>query len=83
MKIDDMDKEKSKKVQNMTLRDYYDSLPSASFPKADFVKRLTIECHCTDACVRGWLRGASVPNKWRREKVAEITGISEESLWKR
>lgn len=76
---------KTKKYESTTaLQDYYEALPPlATSPRADFVRRLMMECKCTETSVRGWIAGTFTPAKWRREIISQVTGIPEETLWKK
>lgn len=76
-----MTKDKIRENKKMTLRGYYENLPSATYPKSDFIRKVTSVCGCTEAAVRSWLRGSSKPAKEREKKLSNLTGIPEENLW--
>lgn len=58
----------------MTLKDYYNNLPEMDAPKANFRRTLASECGVAPMTVFRWLAGDVIPDKLKREKVAEITG---------
>lgn len=71
------------KKQQMTLKGYYDGLPTASYPKTEFVNKLSILCKTSTTTVRNWIRGVAKPKQERCvEILAKETGIPKELLWK-
>lgn len=66
----------------MTLKDYYEKLPDwHSAPKIQFRDQLVKECGVSVMTVYRWFSGECVPDKLKREKVAELTGIPVEELF--
>lgn len=70
------------KNQKMTLKGYYDDLPEASYPKTEFINKLSVLCNTSTATVRNWIRGVSKPSRDSCiDILVEETGIPKESLW--
>ncbi len=70
------------KRQKITLKDYYEGLPAASYPKTEFLNRLSTLCNTSTATVRNWIRGVAKPHKNKCiEILARETGIPKECLW--
>lgn len=65
----------------MTLKEFYQNLPERNAPKADFRRLLASECGVAPMTVYRWLAGEIVPEKLKREKVAEITGQPVDELF--
>lgn len=77
-----MNNEKAEKSQNLTLKGYYESLPSSSYPKKDFVMRVMQECNVSFTTAHNWIKGNTKPKtKIKLQKLSEITGIPKEQLW--
>lgn len=82
MKKDDLTNTFSKKVQKMTLKDYYSSLPEASCPKTDFLNDVAERCGVSLSTVRNWIRyGMKPSNPNHIDILVDITGIKAEELW--
>lgn len=70
------------KSSKMTLKDYYLSLPDASYPKTEFINKIALETGVTASTVRNWIKYGMKPNS--KEHVAILsreTGIPEDELW--
>lgn len=66
----------------MNLRDYYNALPDATFPKSDFYRKVIEHCKVTKNAVYKWLTGETKPhNQADRQFLSELTGIPVEDLW--
>lgn len=79
----DLQAKNSAKSQEMTLKDYYDSLKRPVPPKKDFVRRVSERCGVDLETVRVWISGKSKPSKQEYyEVLSEETGISIEMLFK-
>lgn len=69
-------------VYNMTIVDYYQNLPKATNPKAEFVRDIVINCDVSEITVRQWLCGRFIPlDKNHREYLSKKTGIPVEELF--
>lgn len=72
----------SKNRQKMTLRGYYDSLPSSSHPKTEFVNDIAQRTGVSTATVRNWIAYGMRPNNPDHVQIlSEVTGIPVEDLW--
>ena len=58
----------------MTLKDYFESLPEDTNPRADFVKQLTKLCDVTDVAARNWCRGDFYPSSEKKHEI--IMGLT-------
>ncbi len=65
----------------MALKEYYEKLAEKSTPKKEFREKIAAECGVTEMTVFRWLSGEVVPDKLKREKIAEVTGNSVEDLF--
>ncbi len=71
------------KTAKMTLKGYYKRLPDRLAPKYDFVSLIAKRCHVTKQTVRNWiLYGVRPQQHIHTEVLSEVTGISEEDLWR-
>lgn len=71
------------KSQKMTLKGYYRGLPMRSAPRYDFITEVAKRCNVTEQTVRNWvLYGMKPQQHIHVEVLCELTGISEEDLWK-
>lgn len=71
------------KSQKMTLKGYYQGLPMRSAPRYDFIAEVARRCKVTEQTVRNWvLYGMKPQQHIHVEVLCELTGISEEDLWK-
>ena len=71
------------KSQKMTLKGYYQGLPMRSAPRYDFITEVARRCKVTEQTVRKWvLNGMKTQQHIHLEGLCELTGISEEDLWK-
>lgn len=64
----------------MNLFELYDSLGDKT-PKTEFREKLTRECGVAEMTLYRWLNGTVTPDKLKREKIAQVTGISVEELF--
>lgn len=66
----------------MTLKDYFDSIPEASSPRQEFLKKMMEKTGCPYSTVRSWFVYGIKP---REERIIGIlqneTGISPEDMW--
>lgn len=78
-----MSKKKVEKTKKLALKDYYNSLPNATFPRTEFINKITSACNVSFSTARNWVLGLSTPKN--PEKVgallSSITGIPQEKLW--
>lgn len=66
----------------MTIVNYYQSLPKAISPRAEFVRDIVINCNVSEITVRQWLSGRFTPGeKEHRDYIAKKTGIPVEELF--
>lgn len=65
-------------MSKKTLSEYYQSLLDQPF---ELRKKIAKECDVSIATVYRWLRGLGIPDKLKREKVAEIIGKPIEELF--
>ena len=62
----------AKSMSKLTLKGYYETLGN---PQKNLRERIATECGVTTATVFRWLSGEIVPDKLKREKIAEIIGV--------
>lgn len=65
----------------MTLKEYYQSLAERSTPRKELRNKIVAECGIKELTVYRYLSGEIVPDKLKRERIAQITGIPEEELF--
>jgi transcriptional regulator with XRE-family HTH domain len=65
----------------MALKDYYQELGKRSTPQKEFRELLARECGVSVMTVFRWLSGDVIPDKLKRDKIAQITGEPVESLF--
>jgi transcriptional regulator with XRE-family HTH domain len=65
----------------MNLNEYYKQLQDQPSPQREFRQKIAKECGVSEMTVFRWLSGEVVPEKLKREKVAEITGLTVEELF--
>jgi len=74
---------KDDKVEKMTLRGYYNSLPHASYPKTAFINAVVQRCNVSVVTVRNWIRLGMRPSNPEHIRIlSEMTGIAKNDLWK-
>lgn len=79
MKVDEKNEHLDKK---MTLRDYYESLPSSSHPKTEFVNDIAVRAGVSTTTVRNWIVYGMKPiNPEHVEILSQATGIEKDCLW--
>lgn len=66
----------------MNLKDYMESINLPN-PKHEMIDRIAKTCGVSKVSVYRWISGKIVPDKLKREKVAEITGIPEKELFEK
>ena len=60
----------------LSLKDYYQNLPEASYPKTEFIKTVADRCSVSITTVRYWVLEGRVPTNPKHLKVLEeLTGI--------
>lgn len=70
-------------LQKITLKDYYENLENATYPKTEFVNRVAYRTGATTSTVRNWIAGRTKPEKPEHIQIlVEETGIPTEELWK-
>ena len=62
----------------MNLPEYYKQLSQS--PR-EFRQKLATECGVSEMTVFRWLSGEVVPDKLKRERIAEIAGVPVEELF--
>jgi transcriptional regulator with XRE-family HTH domain len=65
----------------MTLKEYYDKVGESPNPKQGFRMKVSEACDVTEMTVYRWLSGEIIPEKLKREKLSEITGLPVEQLF--
>lgn len=71
------------KVEKMTLKDYYHSLPNQTCPKTEFVNNVAQACNVSTNSVRNWIAYGIKPSSHESVRIlSEMTGIPENELWK-
>ncbi len=66
----------------MTITNYYQSLPKAVSPRAEFVRDLVINCNVSEITVRQWMSGRFTPGeKAHRDYISQKTGIPVDELF--
>lgn len=66
----------------MVLKEYYNSLADRTTPpKKEFREKIASACGVTEMTVFRWISGEIVPDKLKREKIAEIAGIQVQQLF--
>ncbi|ROT19636.1 hypothetical protein EEL53_10355 [Muribaculaceae bacterium Isolate-114 (HZI)] len=71
-------------TSQMTLKDYYESIPESRWetPRRKFVEQIKERCEVTDSTVINWISGRAKPQKSSHYvALAEITGIPVENLF--
>lgn len=72
----------NKKSEKLTLRGYYDGLPTSVNPKTKFINEVIFKTGVSANTVRNWVRYGMRPTDPNHVKVlVELTGIPEENLW--
>lgn len=64
----------------MKLSELYESL-SEKTPKTEFRELIRNECGVAEITLYRWLNGTIVPDKLKREKIAQVTGRPVEELF--
>lgn len=78
-----MAKENLEKSRKLALKDYYERLPKATFPRTNFINEICSACGVSFSTARNWVLGISSP-KYPKEvgdKLSKITGIPQTELW--
>ncbi len=70
------------KSKQMTLKNYYASLPEVVYPKTEFVEMIARECNVSLGTVRNWVLYDIKPrNSVHAWILSKYTGIPVERLW--
>ena len=70
------------KIQKLSLKGYYKSLPRPAAPRTDFIQAVAERCGVRTQTVRNWVLYGMKPNSQEHVRIlSEITGIKEEDLW--
>ena len=71
------------KSEKMTLKGYYQMLPTRKAPRYEFISEVAKQCHVTEQTVRNWiLYGVKPQQHIHIEILCSKTGLREEDLWK-
>jgi Helix-turn-helix. len=65
----------------MTLQEHYSQIGNNPSPKRAFRTMIAEACGVTELTVYRWLSGEIIPEKLKKEKIAELTGIPVEQLF--
>lgn len=65
----------------MALKDYYKDLGQRTTPQQEFRIKIALACGVSLMTVYRWISGEVIPEKLKREKIAEVTGLSVEELF--
>lgn len=65
----------------MALQDYYKELGRRFTPQKEFRDKIAGACGVSEMTVFRWLSGDIIPEKLKREKIAEVTGLSVDELF--
>lgn len=78
-----MSKKKVEKTRELALKDYYNKLPKATFPRTDFINKITSTCGVSYSTARNWVLGLSIPKNTKEvgAQLSKITGIPQERIW--
>jgi len=78
----DISKKNQQNLTKMTLKDYYLSIPDATYPKTAFINEVASLCKVSVQTVRNWvIYGMRPQNKKHEEILSKLTGIPAENLW--
>lgn len=58
----------------MAFKEYYETLRKQPVPCDDLRKRIAEGCGVSEKTIYRWLTGEVIPDKLKREKIAEIIG---------
>ena len=67
----------------MGLKEFYEGLPDKVVPKKEFREKVATACGVSEMTVFRWLSGDIIPDKLKREKIAELSGEPIEKLFPR
>lgn len=68
--------------KNMTLKDYFESLPKRETPRKTLIDNIINECGVTSQTARNWCIYGIKPKDFRHVRIlSRLTGIREEELW--
>lgn len=68
-------------LKKMALQDYYKELGKRSTPQKEFRGKVAEACGVAEMTVYRWLSGEIIPEKLKRDKIAEVSGLSVEELF--
>lgn len=75
-------KKKGEKVGKITLKDYFNGLPKATFPKTEFINKIAAMTGVSYQTVRNWcIYGMKPANEEHVKALVKVTGIPKEELW--
>lgn len=57
----------------MTLKEIYENLPKATYPKKEFIQKLADECNVSTGAVRSWIFEGKTPSPARQETILAVT----------
>ena len=70
------------KCRKMTLKGYFNAIPTHNSPRKEFVRKVALRCGVTEQTVRNWCIYGMRPINYNNVKVlSAMTGIPEEDLW--
>ena len=74
-----------KKTQDMTLRDYYESIEATPSPRMDFLKDVAEACGVNSYTVKNWMLGMTPKQENKKKEFAKIislmTGLNEDKIF--
>lgn len=74
-----------KKMQDMTLRDYYEAIEAAPSPRMDFLKDIAEACGVNAFTVKNWMLGMTPKQESKKREYAKIisliTGLDENKIF--
>lgn len=65
----------------MALQDYYKELGKRPSPQKEFRMKLAEACGVSEMTVFRWLSGDIIPEKLKREKISELSGLPIDELF--
>lgn len=65
----------------MNLKEFYSDLQNQPTPQKEFRDKIASACGVTEMTVYRWLSGEIIPEKLKREKIAELTGLPVDELF--
>lgn len=72
-----------KKNQNLTLSEYFQSLPLRETPRKTLIETICARCEVSKQTARNWCIYGIKPRNYKHVRIlSEITGIKIENLWR-